>query len=108
MILDLTTFIDQYFELKMLDGEVLKLKKPSQAMLVRIMAHEQTMKKANAKPQDVLVALVELLTDILNNNANGKEYDRKFVEDTFDIHMAMAVLRAYMDFVQEVNSNPNS
>lgn len=108
MILDLNTFIDQYFELKMLDGEVLKLKKPSQAMLVRIMAYEQSMKKAEKNPQGVILALIDLLTDVLNNNANGREFEKKFVEDTFDINMAMAVLRAYMDFVQEVNSSPNS
>lgn len=105
-MLDLSVFQEKYFELKMFDGEVLKLKKPSQELVIRLMSYEQQMKNDN--PAEIVGALVGLLTDILNNNANGKAYSQEFVKSSFDLEVSMVLLKAYMDFVQEVNSNPNS
>lgn len=108
-MLDLSVFKEQYFELKLFDGEVLKLKKPSQRMVIEMMGYEQTFKdKKNHKNIEVMVdTFSQMIVDILNNNANDKAFNKQFVEENFDFSLGMTLVQAYMNFVQELNSNPN-
>lgn len=108
-MLDLSVFKEQYFELKLFDGEVLKLKKPTQRMVIEMMAYEQTFKdKKNHKNIEIMVdTFSQMIVDILNNNANEREFTKQFVEENFDFTLGLTLVQAYMNFVQEVNSNPN-
>ena len=44
-MLDLQSFKEKSFELKMFDGEILKIKRPSQKMVIEMMGYEDTFKK---------------------------------------------------------------
>lgn len=108
-MLDLSVFREQYFELKLFDGEVLKIKKPSQRMVIEMMGYEQIFKDTkNHKNIDKMVdTFSQMIVDILNNNIQEKVFTKKFVEENFDFSLGMTLVQAYMEFVQELNSNPN-
>ena len=44
-MLDLQSFKEKSFEIKMFDGELLKIKRPSQGMVIEMMGYEDTFKK---------------------------------------------------------------
>ena len=108
-MLDLSVFREQYFDLKLLDGEVLKLKKPTQRMVIEMMGYELIFKDTkNHKNIEMMVdTFSQMILDILNNNANEKVFTKEFVEENFDFALGMTLVQAYMGFVQELNSNPN-
>lgn len=108
-MLDLSVFKEKTFELKLFDGEVLNLKRPSHRMVIEMMGYEQTFKdKKNHKNVDKMVnTFSQMLLDILNSNTQGRVFDLEFVEENFDFNLGMLVVESYMEFVQEINSNPN-
>ncbi|UVX70647.1 MAG: hypothetical protein [Bacteriophage sp.] len=108
-MLDLSVFKEKTFELKLFDGEVLNLKRPSHRQVINMMAYEQTFKnKNNHKNVEKMVSTFsQMILDILNNNVEGKTFDQDYVEEYFDFNLGMTLVQAYMEFVQEINSDPN-
>lgn len=108
-MLDLSVFKEKTFELKLFDGEVLNLKRPSHRQVINMMGYEQTFKnKNNHKNVDKMVnTFSQMILDILNNNVEGKVFDQDYVEEYFDFNLGMTLVQAYMEFVQEINSDPN-
>ena len=49
----------------------------------------------------------QMILDILNNNVEGKTFDQDYVEEYFDFNLVMTLVQSYMEFVQEINSDPN-
>ncbi len=107
-MLDLSVLKEKYWELKMFDGEVLMVKRPSQKMVVDMMSYEDTFKAHQKNPKLMIEAFVDMLSEILNNNANGIKYSREYIAEHFDFTVGMAVVEGYMTFVTEINSDPNS
>ena len=108
-MLDLSVFKEKTFELKLFDGEVINLKRPSHRQVISIMGYEQTFKnKNNQKNIDKIISTFnQMILDILNNNIEGKVFDQSYVEENFDFNLGMTLIKAYMEFVQEINSDPN-
>ena len=48
-----------------------------------------------------------MILDILNNNLNDKKFTKDYVDEQFDLSTGMALVQAYMNFVTELNSDPN-
>lgn len=105
-MLDLQSFKEKSFELKMFDGEILKIKRPSQKMVIEMMGYEDTFKK-NKNPKSMLDGFSSMILDILNNNLNDKKFTKEYVDEQFDLSTGMALVQAYMNFVTELNSDPN-
>ena len=105
-MLDLQSFKEKSFELKMFDGELLKIKRPSQGMVIEMMGYEDTFKK-NKNPKNMLDGFSSMILDILNNNLNDKKFTKEYVNEQFDLSTGMALVQAYMNFVTEINSDPN-
>ena len=86
-MLDLSVFREQYFELKLFDGEVLKLKKPTQRMVIEMMGYEQIFKntKNHTNIEMMVDTFSQMILDILNNNANERVFTKQFVEENFDL-----------------------
>lgn len=105
-ILDLQSFQQRTHEVRLFDGEVIKLTKPSQKLVIDILAYEEKMKDtSNVKL--VLDSFVSLIVDILNNNIEGRKFTRGYVEKYFNFEIGMVFIQSYIEFVQDINSDPN-
>lgn len=80
------------YEIKMWDGEVLTLKMPSQRLLQDLMGLQAEMDD----PMQVIGTFYQLLTDILNLNAQGIKYTVEQVSDELDLPTAVLVIQDYM------------
>lgn len=99
-MLDLTVLNEQYFEIKLLDGSVINLKKPSQSLLMKFMGFKQD--ASELKTEDI----IEIVLSILNNNKENKELKTEDIEN-YDIGILMAIIQGYAEFINEVMGNPN-
>ena len=108
-MLDLSVFQKQTFEVKLMDGQVVHLLKPSQKMLLEMMSYEAEFKnKDNQKNLDkIFDTFNSIILNILNNNDDEKVFDKEYVNKYFDFEVGTALMNGYMNFVNEINSNPN-
>ena len=105
-MLDLQAFQQRTYEVKLFDGEIIKLTKPSQKLVIDIIAYEEKMKdKSNIR--NILDSFVSLIVDILNTNLEGRKFTRAYVEKYFSFELGMVFLEGYINFVQDINSDPN-
>ena len=104
-MLDLNAFQEKTFEVKLLDGTVVELRKPSQKLVIDIMAHEEKLKHKD--PKKVLNSFINIMVEVLNNNTEGREFTRGYVEKYFSLDLGSLFLGAYIDFVKDIQSDPN-
>lgn len=104
-MLDLQAFQEKTFEVKLVDGTIINLRKPSQKLVIDIMAYEEKLKDKNIKV--VIESFVGLMVDILNNNTDGRKFNKAYVEKYFSLDLGKIFLEAYIDFVQEIQADPN-
>lgn len=100
--LDLSLFMKQTLDITMPNGEILHIKKPSQKMVVKLMAFQ------DIEPDKAWTAMDDLCLCILNENKEGKQFTTEELDEDFDWVMKSAVVQAYSEFIQELQSNPNS
>ncbi|WP_297637950.1 hypothetical protein [uncultured Clostridium sp.] len=108
MMLDLTIISEQYFDLKLLDGRVLNLKKMTQGMIITTTALDKAIAKANDNKdyEKVLNLNVDRLMLILNHNKEKINITKKDIESLTPEHMS-AIIIAYTDWMQGINNDPN-
>lgn len=103
-VLDLRQYQEETLDITMLDGSVVRVKKPTQKLVIKIMAFQGL---AEDTAQDkVLAALDDSVLAILSNNADGAKVPKAMVAGLEVVHK-LAILRAYTDFIQGVQSDPN-
>ena len=95
--------IGKTWEVMLLDGEVINIKKPTQGQLIKLykMADDFENGKNELKQLNVLVKA------ILNNNAENKVFDEKYINDNFTIDHLYALFNGYMQFIAEIETSPN-
>lgn len=103
--LDLSVYADKVWELKMVDGTDLHIKKPSQKQLIVLNSYDEKL-QAVEEFEAKLKMLNEVAVFILNNNKEDKKYKVKDTEE-FPIDILYAIFYGYMGFITEVTSNPN-
>ena len=107
-MLDLSIIVEQYFELKLLDGRIINLKKLTQGMLITTTAIDKAIEKANkAKEYEKILNLnIDRLELILNHNKEGIKISKEEIEElTPDIMSAIII--AYSEWMQGINNDPN-
>lgn len=94
-MLDLTnrTNTKKLYEIKMVDGQVLQLRLPTQGLLMKLVKI-QNMTKTN-DPIELLEELTNLTTAILNLNINGKTYTNEDVGNMLDLPTQMLIIQDY-------------
>ena len=93
-------------EVVLFDGSVIHLMKPSQAMVVELLGMEQGLE--NRTTAEMVAMYNSLLLRILNHNREGKAFTPAYLEEHFTcFEVGQALLQDYMEFVQEVQSDPN-
>lgn len=91
-MLDLTKVCADLYEIKMTDGEVIHIRRPSQANLIRWSDVASHMGEKEA-----LDVLSKCMHEIINDNTEGKEYGRDVVEG-LGVDIQMIILRDYLQF----------
>ena len=91
-MLDLTKRIVDYYELIWFDGEKLQIKRPSQALLMDIMAL-QTL------PEEKQVGgMYDVLRTVVNNNTNKRVFSEEEIND-IDFETAELIMEDYLQTV---------
>lgn len=104
-MLDLSVFQEQTLDIKMLDGEVVQIKKPTQALVIEVMKLRSVNEQDDG--MEIISTLSGLVYKILNSNKAGKTFTREFIDKTLDFNMCMAIVQAYGEFIAEIQNNPN-
>lgn len=111
MALDLSLFIEKYWDLTLPSKEELQIKKPTQELVIKMIAIAANPifngKAKNKDADKILDTLIELAVDILNNNTNDKQFTKDEINKTLTLDMLTAIIQEYTKFMYEVLDNPN-
>lgn len=102
-ILDLSVYKNDTFDITMVDGSVVNVKKPTQAIVIKLM---ELTEAQNAQSKDLLDLLVDATATLLSNNNEGKVFSKEWVSNNLDFTMIVAIIRGYTAFTEELQSNP--
>jgi len=106
-MLDLSVFMEQTFDIKCSEDDILHVKKPTEVIAIKIMDHVER-KNDNMTSLDILEITKDMTLTILNNNNDGKKYNDKFVVDKLPLNFRLAIIKGYSEFMTELEQNPNS
>lgn len=99
-MIDLTTFGNPY-QIKMADGTVLTLKRPTQALQQSILNLQKydVGKEGNEKSAiKAMGSAIDIFVRILNRNQEGIVFTREQVEEEYDYTVALMVISDYLKF----------
>lgn len=102
-VLDLSVYSKDTFDITMLDGAVLHIRKPTQAIVIEMMRLAQIQQDNQI---GLLEGLIDICASILSNNLEGKAYSAEWVNDNLDITMVSAIVSGYTEYTKELQSNP--
>ncbi len=107
-MLDLSIIADSYFDLKLVDGRIIYIKKLNQKQVIAMTAMDKEIAKANEKKdyEKVLMLNTERMHMILNHNKENIVISKEEVEE-LNPEMMSAIIIAYTDWMQGINNNPN-
>ena len=88
------------FDVKLKSGEVLHINPPK----VKVLRKTQDLLKKSDKDIELIVDATVM---VLNSNSKKKVFDRKYVEENFDVNDIVKVLQGYLSWVAQIQKNPN-
>lgn len=94
-MLDLTTRTSskKLYEIKMPDGQELKLKLPTQSLLMKL---NDIQAYVEQDPISALTAINNLVTTILNQNTQGVKYTDEQIMDMLDLDTLILIINDYI------------
>lgn len=97
MMLDLTTaFQTAPYQIKLFDGSILNLKRPTQALYQTLM---DVLPMIEDKDQSKLLPImIDIFTRILNRNDEGKTFTKDEIEEEFDLMIVVYVVKDYFQY----------
>jgi len=101
-MIDLQAFKETTEELKLFDGEIVNLKKPTQKLIIDMMAFEDSVKKKNNV--NIMDTLGKLLLSILNNNIENKQFKIDYINENFTPETMMIFMKSYSEFAQNIQN----
>jgi len=104
-ILDLSVFAQETFDIKLPDGEMIHIVKPTREQVIKIA--ELKYLKESSKPTVVQDRLDSLVFSILNSNDAERSFSREFIENQLNVRMRVAIISAYSAWIGEIEANPN-
>lgn len=90
-MIDLTQSNEKLYEIKLPDKTILKIRKPSQGLLIELAKLEdadgsvETLERVNS-----------LTTRIFNRNKNGRAFSEEEIADMMDLETSIMVLKDYL------------
>lgn len=103
MILDLSIFDEETLDVKMLDGTIVHLKKPTQSLVIAMIRLREL--SESTPPEEALAALNGITLKIMNNNADGIVFT---AEDVAELKLGVknAIISEYSEFTLDFQKNP--
>lgn len=98
-MLDLTP-MNRHYEIRLLDGDTLNLKRPTQAMYETIINLRDMRERENNELQ-ILAAFSNLFTRILNRNEEGRTFTAEELRDNYDFQVVTYVIQDYFTYWQK-------
>lgn len=96
-MLDLTTISGNAYEIKLLDGKVYHLKRPTQQLFTTLLGLTKYTEGDNT--EELLSVTSQLLLRILNRNVEGVQFTQDDLDEQgYDFVIAMAVITDYIQF----------
>ncbi len=97
----MSVYEQRYIDLKLLDGSVIHLKKPTQALALKMTLLAQYIVEPDINV--IITALNEVLINILNNNKEEKVFTLADIE-SWEVELKNAVIEAYQSFLFELQN----
>ncbi|MGE4213605.1 MAG: hypothetical protein AB7E42_02350 [Anaerotignaceae bacterium] len=94
-MLDLGKVKQEQYKVKLADGTVLKLKKPTQTMLITLYEMQEI---DDLEDIEILAKVYDFLLRIFNRNLNGIVYTKDDIEEIIDIETVELFLNDYLNF----------
>lgn len=88
------------FDVKLKNGEILRINPPK----IKVLRKTQDLLKKSDKDIELIVDATVM---VLNSNSKKKVFDRKYVEENFDVNDIVKVLQGYLSWVAQIQKNPN-
>lgn len=105
IILDLSAFSEETADIRMANGRVLHLKKPTQRLVIHMLQLRQV--DEHSAPLEIMGALDRIAMEILNNNADGVTFGMDVVSE-METDAKTGILQAYSDWATQLQANPTS
>lgn len=96
-MLDLAAAFSNPYQIKLFDGTVLNLKRPTQALQNSIIQ----LQKIGETEKDAAVLLTEtmkILRRVLNRNQEGVEFSQEDIDESYDFSVALLVISDYFKY----------
>ena len=106
-MLDLSVLAQETLDIKLLDGEIVRIKKPSKGLLIEL--NKADLKMAKETDFEKMVEMLERITaKILSNNTSKKMFTVEQLEELdIDYSLQTQIFKAYLEFVTKSLNNPN-
>lgn len=91
-MIDLSKRKQELYKIKLEDGTILKLKKPTQAMLMTMIDLSQEKEDEN----EVLKGVFSILTRVFNRNTDNRVFSQEEIQEMLDLEIAMEILKDYL------------
>lgn len=95
-MLDLGGIIENYYEVRLLDGKELKLKRPTQAMIESISVMDKLTDNT-----EILRGFSRLFARILNRNTEGLVFKSEDLVEQYDFTVVMLLVKDYFNYWRE-------
>lgn len=95
-MLDLTKIKVKYFQVKLPNGDVLHIKKPTQAMIKYVADME------SLDMEEQLEKVYNFTVRVLNHNKEEKSYTLEDVHEILEFEVIQVLIEEYIKFVQDV------
>ena len=106
-MLDLTSAFSELYQVKLFDGTVLSLKRPTQKLQRKIV----DLQKLGDNIEDseaIMRATMDIFAQVLNRNDKGLMFTAEDIEEEYDFSVALIVISDYLKFYnQEVAKKVN-
>ena len=92
-MIDLSKSVKGLYKIKLEDGTVLQLRKPTQAMLLTMME----MSQEGLEGLELMSHIYSLLARIFNRNTINRSFTQEELEEMLDLELAMEVMKDYLN-----------
>lgn len=108
----LNEYEDATWEIQLFDNSIIHIEKPKQKLILEIADMQKKIMDIETHPekyttQQQFDLLNNLMVRILNNNIEKVVFTKDFISDEWSIEKMQYFIYKYMEFVQEINSDPN-
>ena len=104
-MLDFSAYVEETLDVKLADGNVIHLKKPTELLVVQMIRMREVDEKTD--PLVVLATLNKVALNVLNNNADGLSFTLQSVAE-LPMDIKAGIVKGYTDWAVELQANPTT